>query len=701
MRNRGGESRAFILPVALAVASLIAVVVIFSAGLVRRSLAAPQKNMALARAQALYGLDVALAQLQAVTASDTVATASASILGNVVNPSWVGAWAQGAASPVWLVSGSNPSPYVTESTQITDTLRAPLINTSQGSYAYVVQDNSMKLLSKKSDNLDSLSPAFGDNATRLRQQSIFVPQTALLSSTDLTPMSYGLLTNPISGGFKIDFDTNASNPNADAMTLAVNNWRDDPTKTGSTQFIQSRPLIWAQVSLPMGIYRDGAGTPQLGLCFLANAWNPYTLMLPFNSKRNPDLRLRIQGPTGTAKYYNAAGSLVGFETIDISSHTSSNPIKTDLYGPMNPGEIRYITHYRLAPISSNQYPDSTSVEVNFPSGNWSFIFETLDGKPIQTLSGFSTNAFNKRFGYGTMTTGILSPSTAQWILGFKINSDIKTMMTLVDPRSPNISYSSKYYYNDPDPIHAQSNYVSIESSGIYHGGQVSKVFDLPEGSLVSAGSLYQMMQPSALPLTLGSSSAGAFNKVFDQYFFSTLPVSDAIWTPAQNLPLPNSNLRVTSANNLSTLSTNPVQHLLVRGAFNINTDNWIYWADILPTDRSAFQFRSDATAQTSQINTVQRAAWAQTIVERLHSRGKPWGSISELASEDILPPDVFCRTSALLQPRGDTFTVFVYASSSGSAASLQALVQRLPTTDGNGRKFQILSLKWVSPHAQN
>lgn len=680
------KRRAFILPVALAMAAIIAATVIFCAGLLGKGLAEPQRQMAAARAQALWGLDVALAQLQAEASSDTTATANAALTGNSVNPAWTGAWAQGSSTPVWLVSGQEPNVATPAPIKVSGNLNAPKVATSDGWYAYAVEDLSQKITQKR-DRINDLPPAFGDSPQRLRQQSIFVPSLAGLAPAQITPLSYGLLTNPISGGFKVDLDTAP----ADELATSVLRWRN------AQDLIRGRPVVWAEAAVLLGIYKNGGGVPQLGLAFWADVWNPYTLELPFNAKNLPDLRLRLQGPSGTVKYFNAGGALVGFERVDVASHTVDSPVLTDLFGPMAKGEVRFITHRRIMPISSADYPDAVSLQIDFPAGNWDFIFETLDGQPVQKITGIPYDSFTVSAPYRTLAEDDLNSTSAQWVLSWKLKEPLTALLAAVDPRASEVVFNPSFYTHEANPARAQSSFNSFSKGDFYRDGQFSRVFDLPEGSLVSPGSLWSMTLPGAPAKSLGSASAGVANDLLDRTFFSSLPpTADAWggWNPGAGVTLPNANLRLVGTPSFDELRANPAQYLLTQGAFNINTATPEGWLSLLPAERYDFPFRTDMPTQPAAIAPFERLGWAQALAERVKTRGQPWRSISQLAAENILPADVLCRMSALLQPRGDTFTIYVTAGTGELKCHLQALVQRLPGKDGNSRRFQVLAIRW-------
>jgi hypothetical protein len=308
-----------------------------------------------------------------------------------------------------------------------------------------------------------------------------------------------------------------------------------------------------------------------------------------------------------------------------------------------------------------------------------------------------------------------------------------------DPRAPDITTGSLTYTCDGNPFQTQqtfpgSFFQSPALNDTHTNANPNFVdFDLPSinsatsqpNPFASVGALRQMPLDGVPALSLGSSSASnTDNQFFDQYFFSGLSSGAA---------QPNPNLRVTGISQGSTLGSvlqsspgqSPAQYLLTQGAFNINTLSAARWAAILPDDSFPFPFELPASGSNSYllpsgyapptgissgpsqplaISPSQRQAWAQAIVNQIlstaQSTGQPLRSLSQLAAAGVLPPEVFCRVSGLLQPRGDTFLVHVYATSANAVAALQAQVQRLPTSDGAGRKFQILSVQWVTPHAQ-
>lgn len=709
-------AKGFILPIALALSALVAGTVIFCAALLRRSVVNAERNIFSAKAQALYGLDVALAQLQAVASADTTTTAPAKVTSAAKNSGWVGAYEQGGSAPIWLVSGKNSVPADVGGIPLAADITVPLVETSSGTYAYWIEDLSQKITIKE-DRLASLGEAFvdvdGREATmgRLRQQTLFVPDATAVPLASTTRLSYGLLTNPISGGWKIDFDSQNS---GDVLLGDVSRWRNIYNSDGSVnlnKLVLGRPLVWSKFALLMGVYKDAAGNPQLAAALWGNVWNPYPEKLPYTPEGQDDFRLRVQGPPLTIRFYNK-GALVGWAFVNLSGVV----MPVDIYGAMHAGEVRFITQYTLLPLDSND-PEATAladtISVVCPAGDYGFLTETFDNQLLQNFIPVHFDAATRNFGFNYKTLEEFrtnADANCQWIYEFQLNesSDFSNFFRTFDPRASapytTVSYT-RAYGNDPLAARDGFTATSFVSSGIYRDTSLIPdsrfvAFDLPSGALTSVGSLYNKSFEGVPAYSLGSAAAGASNRVFDRYFFSTLPSVEAVWSPNVAASLPNANLRLLGTPSFAALRALPARYLLLQGAFNINTGSVEAWQALLPSQIYPFPFQPSDYAthkilQPVEASATERLGWAQGIVDRLVSRARPWRSLSEFAAEDILPPNVFCYISALLQPRGDTFCVHVRSSSQGATAALEALVQRLPTVDGNGRRFQVLEVKWM------
>ena len=683
------QKTGFALPVVLGVCALIFGLVVVSACLVRQTLAAPQRALASARAQAWYALDVALAQLQDVAADDTAATAEASLTGSVANPYWCGVWKKSSNSPIWLTSGGMPTSKYSVSLK-NNTVSVPSVATSWGRYAYAVEDVACSVVKNLPDPLLEIPAGFSVDINRLRQLSVFAPfGLSNVSTSRQAAESWGLLTNPDDGGLKVDLDTSEE---VDDVLVGVGHWRRDE------DYICGRPIVYSEAALLCGVYRAADDSALLGLAFWADAWNPYAGILPFNPKGMADLRLRVQGPAGVANFYNASGSLLGSMAVDLTQHTKDNPLGVDLYGSMAAGEVRFITHYRLLPLATQTFPDAVSVEVSFPAGEWSYVFETQAGTHIQTIKEVPSLGFSQRWGFNHMSVSAFSASTAQWIWNFRLREPLSAQaQALCDPRAPEVPFDD-LFENDPNPIHAQTNFSLFSNGDAFKDGAYWVKYDLPQGPLVSVGNLWQMPGLTQGALVLGSAAAGQGNQVFDKYFFSSLPALDEYWNPQMHGRLPNGNLVVSSPPSLATLRLSPATYLMVRGAFNINSTDVASWVSHLPASYAPFPFRTDLSNQPVSVSSAERRAWAEAIVSALKARGRPFGSLQEFMNTGILPAQIAGLSSALLQPRSDTFAVWVWGCSLDGAVVQRgrAVVQRrVSVVNTTQRYFQILSFDWI------
>jgi hypothetical protein len=363
---------------------------------------------------------------------------------------------------------------------------------------------------------------------------------------------------------------------------------------------------------------------------------------------------------------------------------------------MTPGEVRFITHYRKLAISNQKRADITYTNISFPAGTWNFTFETFDGEEIQKISEIPFAAFATPIKlYKNIAADSIRQANSQFLFHFKLQGDLDAVLAQVDPRWQTLPYGDKVFAVDSSPVDALGTSI-FPSGDTLKDGAKKVLFDLPEGSLVSVGALRDFYLQGVPARALGSAAGVVGNELFDSAFFSSLARAPAGWVPSgPTTQLPNPHLRLWGDPSSSELLADPAAHLLLRGAFNINTLSADAWARELPNTRYGMLFSDTILAPNSAISAATKQAWASAIVARLRARATPWRSLSEFASEDLLPADVLGQISPFLTVRGDTFRVHVIARSpSGDATSTAlALVQRIPTPTAAGatsRAFRVL-----------
>lgn len=262
MNHRDERGLALLLVISLMALVTLIVVSLSVITRIETSVGAAQSEQTRARANAMAGLQVALARLQEAVGPDRRTTATAEATGNDVNPHWVGVWRTdqaGTAVESWLVSGTAPDPGQVEGVQrdrvimVADDedeereVMAPLEilretsdgESARGAFAYFVADQGLKatlqapIATPADDDIfsqrrilsgGSRAEGFGDvtevnaasvsfldglsSAMSSEQWQLLVPEDAVEVVRerwhDYAGWNRGLLANSIDGGLKRD-----------------------------------------------------------------------------------------------------------------------------------------------------------------------------------------------------------------------------------------------------------------------------------------------------------------------------------------------------------------------------------------------------------------------------------------------------------------------------------------------------------------
>lgn len=260
------------------------------------------------------------------------------------------------------------------------------------------------------------------------------------------------------------------------------------------------------------------------------------------------------------------------------------------------------------------------------------IFQTIE---LQNWGGFSIyydgNEDNERFvrgatnirrtsaGAGALNDGItnfgihakfvdewndsISPTSTQLLDELFTFSDLRKRRIVIDMN--NFEEGDGLFYDVADPRDMdRSNFTKSDDffQGAEFGSDLNnrraRLFDLPIYEPVSIGALnhllfegfpYQPLGNTAggrQPPTISGSGNGpdqSLNNFFDRYFFSTLPINAADWSP--DMPLPNARIVAstiqTTPNSAVLESPRAAELLFTRGGFNINSTSQDAWASLL------------------------------------------------------------------------------------------------------------------------
>ncbi len=153
------------------------------------------------------------------------------------------------------------------------------------------------------------------------------------------------------------------------------------------------------------------------------------------------------------------------------------------------------------------------------------------------------------------------------------------------------------------------------------------LFELPRLPLLSVGELQHMQITGSRPFAIGNSWGGDANSIFDRFFFSGLSAAIPAGAPdlSANQPLPNWNLKIMNANDMTTVKTAAAlssQYLLQAGGFNINSTSVAAWRAVLSSVRfkqsGEFQGADIDNTTSPSVAGTQKPANA-TIAERFNS----------------------------------------------------------------------------------
>lgn len=305
-----------------------------------------------------------------------------------------------------------------------------------------------------------------------------------------------------------------------------------------------------------------------------------------------------------------------------------------------------------------------------------------------------------------------------------------------DPRRTNLGgafYDASFPVWSTGPADNLGDINQASSGGFFNAAKRYSAFDLGAQEPFSLGSLQHVIGEK--PNMLGNTWGGAANDYFDKYFFSTIPRWFA-WDPAAPSPLPNryTALYVAPGSALPAIGDSSpgvtddslrdrlhsAKHLLIRGAFNINSTSETAWRAVLggvkipawsyggaspsaaALDNAHFRFSASAQefstdpalAPTSTgdqdfnrgvhvLTDAQVSALATSVVNSLKARGRPFPTLASFVNAGVLAQaitdaginpagvrayspgwlsqaDILTSIAPFITPRSDTFVIRAY-----------------------------------------
>ena len=395
------------------------------------------------------------------------------------------------------------------------------------------------------------------------------------------------------------------------------------------------PVVLCELALYVGVFKasDESDSHYLSVALMVDQWTPYSLPLAFKGGATPDVKIRFHHlPKVTVDSYTEAEDAPGVFTYQGQSAVidfSTKPVEflLNLSDTMKGGEVR--TPTRL------QFPEEAMEWVWTlvrPENGRGFFRYTLEASTVDIeVLDMQDNVLQvfKKVPWGGVTAddflikeaGVAEKvgaiQAADYPLRFWLRFDDEVLPNLqkwasvLDPREPIIDFEdtdtdrrelihSLFVVHEVDSIEEDFRREDFRREDFFSGYNFKKnyyrLFDVPTQEPISVGVLRHMGCYQEPPLAIGNSWGGERNAVFDRYYLSTIPrQGESIWTPHQRdegvlpglgfEPLPNTRLIVYDPDKALTLDAlrteDAAPHLLVAGAFNLNSTSVDAWKSVL------------------------------------------------------------------------------------------------------------------------
>jgi len=590
---------------------------------------------------------------------------------------------------------------------------------------------------------------------------------------DATAVNYAVLVdhNVTNGALRHDFSdateitTSAiknyvrERPLTIAGLRTTHSQKDSEIDTGSAFPLFAKGPVLTECAIKFQIFRKN--TNQLAITYQIQAefWNPYAFTLDGTSSGTGLSLVFSNLPVITVTVAGSAGSPY---TINLNTQVSGvNVVQDDGTGiVLGPGEIKVFKgggSNVIRPTTGTAHTAAVSgvtlqtglipsgIGVSMPSVS-NFTVKTYIGS---SAAGFVLGSYPPPI---TFTAANLNRSSADMDSGagflfgyaydFRDNisywSDGSSGTAGDPPQDPRRTNLSGDFYNADFPVWSANpadnlGDISTVGTDVFNASKSYALFDIPAQEPVSIGALQHVIGEK--PNMLGNTWGGSANDYFDKYFFSTIPRWFA-WNPAAPSPLPNryTALYVAPGGALPVIGdpspgviddslrdyTHSAKHLLIKGAFNINSTSAAAWRAVLggvkipswsyggaspstaSLDNAHFRFSASAQELSTDPNAAPTAtgdqdfkrgvrvltdaqvtALATSVVNALKARGKPFPTLASFVNAGVLAQaiadaginpagvrayspgwlsqaDLLTSIAPFITPRSDTFVIRAY-----------------------------------------
>jgi hypothetical protein len=551
-----------------------------------------------------------------------------------------------------------------------------------------------------------------------------------------TTSSRGLLTNPRTGGLKVnysyadipgrgfvrDLQQAVVTPSANPVMAVAQSQVPDLNEPAAN----IRPVI-TEIALDIVPFREdspggAAEVPvRIGYRLRMEFWNPYPVSMTHVADIGADdYRVRVSGLpilTFRAPLQPVQPDPVQFHLADLITPTTDMVI--DLQTSLAPGALerrsqsivfRGDTALAVTPVTvfdatpgSGGNPLDDRLEYSWLGGSLRFeVYRNVPGgEPLLVVDGVPFEA-GVRYATGNWYVagnnafpGTAFTSTTELVnrgITFHAAIDeslVGSLRDWINPEPPavvgyppdlrgrRVDWSTAFFESvGGDPAaNAQSTAGIFPLSGFFQRNSRIVVADVPAQAQLSLGHLQFVSFPGARPFAAGNPWGGPVNQWFDDGFL--LPVSGD-WRRGQTLPNPRM-YALTSAQHAADLAqADAARHLLVEGAFNVNSTSAEAWTALLGRATRVTTANESNLANTTVENPVFYFPNAADLISTTAVPSAENRGLRGLSDQQVR--DLATRIAVGIRDRGQPFVTMEEFLNSGVVAAAIAGNMTAPQT---------------------
>jgi len=482
---------------------------------------------------------------------------------------------------------------------------------------------------------------------------------------DVTPQTYSVMTNMLTGGLRTDISASAGLASMPANLRSgvqqfTDVWRPSKALSTTTNFgylrqeLKTNPTtasptpdttnsaypiapVITEFELTVDPELAATGAVSFALSGKVELWNPYAAELRISKALQIGVSVKDSSspaPPATKLVDDTASPLPYSLEQSLAATAPFNLVLANTV--LQPGEVRIFTFTSAAkpavrdstgnPLSFA--PTATTVDFqSFDSAILSVELLEVNGATTSPLSQF--NAITLQPGAGPQAQAYLHFRLKDWV-----NVSNEKDWLAFDPRGPVYPQAAVL----PGMLGTTTSFFAANpSDDLYDASRAIRLFDVPRQEVLSVGSLRHIVYNTSSGLyAIGRENQGTRNNVFEEYFFSSVPHDKAAgWSPKAGLPLANGSITIidpdprqsttenefwtgrsplagTDMNGLQ--SKDAAQYILVKDTLNVNSTSPVAWRSLLggavpaladPNDGDAID--TDFTDSSSQDYVWRRA----------------------------------------------------------------------------------------------